>query len=146
MADQIYYEDVTEGMKIPSVVRRPDSVQLIKYSAAANSYNARHFNRETAMAEGLPGVILQGKLRSAFLCQLLTDWVGSQGHLVSISVQQRGLDLVDKDLICTGLVTGLRHDGDDHLVECQIWIENEEQVRTVVGSAEVALPSKSSGK
>ena len=143
MTEQIYYEDISEGMGIPSLLVHPDPVQLVKFAGASGDYHPIHFSNEAALARGLPGIIIYGKMRSALLCQLLTDWIGSQGRLVGISVQQRDIDRVDTDLICTGTVTGQRQNGDDYLVDCDIWIENEEKARTVVGTSVVALPSKS---
>jgi hypothetical protein len=39
-------------------------------------------------------------------------------------------------------VTKKRVDGNDHVVECDIWLENDKGEKTTPGSATVILPSK----
>ena len=41
-----------------------------------------------------------------------------------------------------GKVTKKRVDGNDHVVECDIWLENDKGEKTTPGSATVILPSR----
>ena len=34
MAEQVYWEDVTEGMDLPSLVKEPTTRQLVQYAGA----------------------------------------------------------------------------------------------------------------
>ena len=38
MADQVYWDDVTEGMELPKVLKNPTTHQLLKYTGASADY------------------------------------------------------------------------------------------------------------
>ncbi len=40
MADQVYWDDVTEGMELPEVVKNPTTQQLVKYAGASGDTKA----------------------------------------------------------------------------------------------------------
>jgi acyl dehydratase len=88
----------------------------------------------------LPNVIVHGALKSAFLAQLVTDWMGAQGSLKRLSVQYRGMDVAGQPMYCNGVVTSKRVENGEHLVECDIWTENSSGEKTTRGSALVSLP------
>jgi acyl dehydratase len=142
MSKQLFYQDVEIGMEIPSLTKHPTPVQLVKWAGASGDYNAIHYNQDAATAQGLSDIIVHGKLKSSFLCQLLTDWIGDLGLLTRITCQHRGMDTPDKDLVCKGKVTGKYIDGDRHSVECEVWVENEQGQKTAPGTALVVLPSR----
>ncbi|MEW6033710.1 MAG: MaoC/PaaZ C-terminal domain-containing protein [Chloroflexota bacterium] len=142
MAGQLFYEDVEVGMEIPPLTKHPTPMQLVKWAGASGDYNPIHYNQDAAIAQNLPGIIVHGRLKSAFLCQLLTDWIGERGRLVKIGCQHRGMDVSDRDLVCKGKVTGKSTKDGGHLVECEVWVENDKGQKTAPGTATVALPSK----
>jgi acyl dehydratase len=142
MPRQLFYQDVEIGMEIPTLVKHPTPEQLVRWAGASGDYNPVHYNRDAARAQGLPDIIVHGRLKSAFLCQMLTDWIGVQGKLVKIACQHRGMDMPGRDLFCKGRVTGKRIEEDKHLVECEVWVENEQGQKTAPGTAVVALPSQ----
>jgi acyl dehydratase len=84
---------------------------------------------------------VHGPLKVAFLVQMLIDWAGGDvGTLRKIRTRFTGMDLVGHRLTCRGRIVSKRVDGDQGLVDCEIWIENDEDKRTTVGTAVVALP------
>ena len=139
MADQIYLEDVEEGMELPTLRKDPTTQQLVMYAGASGDYYQIHYDRQFALGNGLPDVILHGALKNAFLGQLMTDWIGEHGTLSRLRVQYRGMDVPGTPIFAKGVVT---RKGDDGEVECDIWLENAEGKRTTPGSAVVVLPSR----
>lgn len=47
---------------------------------------------------------------------------------------------------CKGAVTNKYVEDDQHVVECEIWVENGQGEKTTPGSATVILPSKKAKK
>ena len=90
MAEQVYWDDVAEGMELPVLVKEPTTQQLVKYAGASGDYYQIHYDKDYAGANGLPGVILHGALKNAFLGQLMTQWIGPMGALTKLSCQYRG--------------------------------------------------------
>lgn len=139
MGDQVYFEDVEEGTELPTLRKDPTTQQLVMYAGASGDYYQIHYDRQFALGNGLPDVILHGALKNAFLGQLMTDWIGEQGRLARLSVQYRGMDVPGTPIFARGVVTRKGEDGE---VECDIWLENAEGKRTTPGSAVVVLPSR----
>ena len=145
MGEQLYFEDVQEGMEIPSLVKNTTTQQLVKYAGASGDYYQIHYDKDFAISNNLPGVILHGALKNAYLAQLMTDWIGEHGWLRKLGVQYRGMDVPDDTITGKGKVTKKYVEEGQHLVECEIWLENGKGEKTTPGSATVALPSRSGG-
>ena len=142
MASVLYWEDVQEGMKLPSLVKHPDTQQLVKWAGASGDYYQIHYDTAFAQSTGLSGVIVQGALKNAFLGQLITDWIGEHGTLKQLSCQYRGMDVPDDTLTSKGRVVRKYQEADQHLADCEIWLENDRRETTTPGAATVALPSR----
>ncbi len=142
MSEQIYFEDIEEGMELPTVEKNPTTQQLVKYAGASGDYYQIHYDQEFAKANGLPNVILHGALKNAFLGHLMTNWVGEHGTLRKLSAQYRGMDVPGTPIYAKGVVTKKYVENGENLVECDIWLENHKGEKTTPGSALVALPTK----
>ncbi|MBN1176039.1 MAG: hypothetical protein JXA51_00010 [Dehalococcoidales bacterium] len=142
MATQVNFEDIEAGNEIPALVKYPTTMQLVKYAAASNDFYQIHYDKDFALANGLPGIIVHGWLSLSFLGQMVTDWMGEQGKLVKISGSYRGMNRVNEDIICNGKVTKKYSEDGKNLVRLEIWAENPEGEKTVTGTAVVELPSR----
>ena len=140
MSTQTYLDDVTEGTELPALVKQPTTRQLVMYAGASGDFYEIHYDKDFAAEQGLPGVILHGALKSAYLGQLVTDWAGEEGRLLSLSVRYREMDVPGDVLTCKGAV--VERDESAGSVRCEIWIENGAGARTTTGEAVVALPSR----
>jgi hydroxyacyl-ACP dehydratase HTD2-like protein with hotdog domain len=138
----VYYEDIQEGFELPALVRYPTTMQLVKYAGASGDYYQIHYDKDFAVANGLPGVIVHGWLALAFLGRMITDWLGDGGTLVKLNGSYRGINKVHEDIICNGKVTKKYTEENKHLVRIEIWAENPAGEKTVTGFAVVDLPSK----
>ena len=144
MAEQIFWEDVNEGMDLPSLVKNPTTRQLVQYAGASGDFYEIHYDKDFAQETGLSGVIIHGALKSAFLGQLLTDWAGPSGTLKRLTCQYRGMDYPGQPITAKGTVTRKYQEGQQYLIDCNIWLENPEGENTTPGSATVSLPSRTS--
>ncbi|MFH1486949.1 MAG: MaoC/PaaZ C-terminal domain-containing protein, partial [Chloroflexota bacterium] len=138
----LFFEDIDIGSEIPTLLKITSTQQLVRWAGAVDNYDEIHFDKDVALARKLPGVIIQGALKNAFLGQLMTDWIGVEGTLKKLSCQHRGMDLPGDTLTCKGKVTNKYVKDSEHLVECEIWVENSKGERTAPGAATVALPSR----
>ncbi len=141
MGKPLFWEDVTEGMEIPPLIKVPTTRQLVQYAGASGDFYEIHYDKDFAQGTGLVGPILHGALKNAFLAQLITDWIGELGTLTKLSCQYRGMDVPGDTLICKGTVERMYVDDGRHMVDCQIWLENSGGERTTPGSATFILPS-----
>ena len=144
MAEQVYWEDVSDGMELPSLIKHPSTRQLVQYAGASGDYYEIHYDQEFAQGTGLDSVIIHGALKNAYLGQLVTQWIGPLGDLKRLSCQYRGMDPPGKPLTAKGIVTQKYQRDGECLVDCDIWLENDEAQNTTPGTATVALPARSS--
>ena len=73
MPEQIFWEEITEGLEIPSQVKQPTTRQLVQYAGASGDYYEIHYDMDYAKGNNLDGPILHGALKNAFLGQFMTD-------------------------------------------------------------------------
>ena len=110
------------------------------YAGVSGDFYEIHYDRDFANARGFKEVIVHGALKSAFLGQLLTDWIGESGSLLRLAVQYRGIDERDGVLYCSGVVTDKKATRNGHILDCALWIKDEFGNPSTQGSATVALP------
>ncbi len=142
MDKQFFWEDITEGMELPALVKNPTTQQLVRYAGASGDYYQIHYDKDYAIGNGLPGPILHGALKNAFLGQLMTDFAGARGTLKRLSCQYRGMDVPGEPITAKGTITRKYKEGAERLVDCDIWLENPRGEKTTPGSATVSLPSR----
>lgn len=142
MAEQLYFEDINEGAEVPALVKYPTTMQLVKYAGASGDFYQIHYDKDFALANGLPGVIVHGWLALGFLGQMVTNWIGEKGTLLKLSGSYRGMNKVHEDLICNGKVTKKYTENDRNCARLEIWVENPQGDKTVTGNAVIALPSR----
>lgn len=138
---QVYIEDVQAGNEIPELVKNCSPRQLVMWAAASGDFYEIHYDVEYARSLGLPGLVVHGALKNAFLGQLLHDWVAPRGRILRYGCSYRGMDYPGEDLRCRGTITNVTSRDDEHLVELDIWVENPREI-TSPGTAVVALPSR----
>lgn len=126
---------LSTGTELPDLVKQPTTRQLVQYAGASGDFYEIHYDQDVARSTGLPGVILHGLLKAAFLAQLVTDWGGREVRLKTLEVSYRGIDQPSHPYRCRGRVTAV----DGNQAEVAIWGEDEAGNRTTLGSATVEL-------
>ena len=145
MAKQpIYYDDLKTGDAIPTLVKEPTTRQLVKYAGASGDYYEIHYEHQFAVNAGLKdGVIVHGLLTAGWLAQTLTDWLPLPTALKKFSVSYRAMARPGDAIACKGTIVNTYEKGGDHLVDCEIYAENQRGEKCAVGTATAALPRRS---
>jgi len=142
MAKQLYYEDVRVGDEVPTLVKHPTPKQLVMWAGASGDYNPIHYDKDFALSQGLPGIIVHGPLVASFITQLITDWIGELGTIRRLSTTNRRMLMAKEDLFCKGKVTRKYDEKGEHYLECEVWAENSKGEKCVPGTALVTLPAR----
>ncbi len=154
MKKQIYWEDVNVGQEIPSLPKVATTMMLVKWAGAFGDFNPLHYENDFAVNfMHTPGIIAHGTLKRQWMIQMLTDWAGDEGWLKKINTQFRAMDFPRKmkSLVaphdgdtwyCKGKVTAKSEKDGEHIVDCEIWLENGKGEITTSGTATVMLPVK----
>ncbi len=139
---KLFWEDIQEEQELPPITKHPTTRQLVRYAGASGDFYEIHYDKDYALGNGLPGPILHGALKSAFMGQLLTDWIREGGTLRRLTCQYRGMDVPGDAMTASGKVTRKYQEEGLCLVDCEIWLENGSGERTTLGSATVELASR----
>lgn len=123
------------GQELPELVKHPTTRQLVQYAGASGDFYELHYDQDFARTAGLPGVILHGLLKAAFLAQVVTSWAGERARLETFEVSYRGLDFPGRPCRCRGVVKSV----EGKRVQVELWTEDPEGNRTTLGSATLEL-------
>ena len=137
-----YAEDVKVGDELPPLVKGPiQQIQLTRYAGASGDFNPIHQDREFAKAAGMDDVFAHGMLSMGFVAQCVTDWAGPAA-VRKLGVRFAAIVRLKDTVTCRGRVLSKSSKDDVHLVELEIWAENQRGEKVVTGKATVALPSR----
>lgn len=127
--------DLRPGQELPELVKHPTTRQLVQYAGASGDFYEIHYDEHVARSNGLPGVILHGLLKAAFLAELVTSWAGEEARLKTLEVSYRGIDLPGRPLRCRGVVAAV----EGRTVQLEIWTEDPDGGRTTLGTAMIEV-------
>lgn len=104
-----------------------------------------HWDSEYARSIGLPASYDYGMMRDCWLTHYLTDWIGDEGWIESMSSQMRKFNYLGDTHYFTGEVVGKRVEGDRYLVDLEFRGTSQRGEVTCPATATVSLPSRASG-
>lgn len=136
----IYFEDIEEGDEITPVDMYLSKDQVRQYARIASMNAPRFTDDEGARKEGWPGMIAPGVMSLGLLAKMIGDW-NREALIKRIGTTFRSPVLPDRAIRLRSAIT--QKNAQDHTVECDLWMENDEGERWVVGTATVALPTRS---
>jgi acyl dehydratase len=113
----------------------PDPFLTVRYAGASGDFNPIHIDEEFANQVGLPGRILHGLWTMAQVARALTDAGGGPESLKRLSVQFRGMGVMQQEIVVSGMVREV--DGGVAVVEAEAEQAGNRIIRNAV--AEIAV-------
>ncbi len=113
----------------------PDRYLTVRYAGASGDFNPIHIDEEFARQVGLPGRILHGLWTMAQVARAHTEALGGPEALARLSVQFRGLGVLEEEITVRGTVRE-RH-GDVAIVDSEAKQGGKRIVRN--GEAEIRV-------
>jgi acyl dehydratase len=144
MAEQTYFEDLSVGQELAPIKIAPDKQQLVKFAAGSGDFNPLHFDENFPLLKpmGLTENIVHGRFKYAQVGRVVFALAGYKGRVKQFGVSYRGMDMLNKEITATGVVTAKRQEGGENLVDLDVWTQDAEGKKTTPGTATVALPSR----
>jgi acyl dehydratase len=115
----------------------PDRYTTVRYAGASGDFNPIHIDEEFAKSVGLPGRILHGLWTMAQVARAHTEAFGGPESLASLSVQFRGMGVMEEEITVSGVVGEVGES--TAVVSSEATQAGKRIVRN--GRAEVRLPS-----
>jgi acyl dehydratase len=167
----LYWEDVTVGEELKPLAKGPldtsdaASAMLVEYGGAfaikwnimrgaIDSYPVDlatgehrfrrdwHFEDSLAQLSGVPYAFQIGKYGEMILGHIVTNWMGDDGFVKVLDFQIRSINIMGNMNWLKGKVIKKYIDGDEPLVDLDIWAETQDGVIVTRGTATVRLISR----
>jgi acyl dehydratase len=138
---ELYFEDVDIGDDIGPQERVVNVEQVRRFMGVRGGTPgpSRFTSDEYAKSEGLAGAIVPGAMNITILSQLLTGWADTV-RLRKLDVVFRGMVPHNQPLTLSGIITDKDVVAGEPRLECDVFLQNEEGTRLVIGNAIVVLP------
>lgn len=132
------WSDVREGEEIGGFSLELTTTRMVLQVSGTQDVYPVHHDPAFARAAGHADIFLNTAFIRGCLCRLLTDWMGPDGFLKSLSFQMRKPNLMGEIIAVHGRVKKKRPEG---RVDIEAWIEAGGGV-TVVSTGSVLLPEQ----
>ena len=124
---------------IPEFVVRPDRTQIFMFSAVTWNRHRIHYDKDAAIAEGLPDVVAQRGLIGNFFARMLTEWMGDAGEIRELRWKVTQSALPDLALRCAGEVVTVETVEGVKYAACTLRMQDESGRDVATGEARVHL-------
>jgi hydroxyacyl-ACP dehydratase HTD2-like protein with hotdog domain len=131
--------NVEVSMDIPELVVTPDHTQVFMFSAVTWNRHHIHYDKDAAIAEGFPDVVVQRGLIGNFLARLLTTWLGKHGEIRALSWKVTRSAFPGTTLRCRGRVVAVEPGETGRTVSCELAVLDGDNQTVASGNARVAI-------
>ena len=138
-----YFEDIKVGDELPALRKEISMARMMAYGASTWDFIRIHYDADFVREKGFKGPFLDGQMLGGFLAQQVQDWAGPRAFLRKLGFQNRVMVFPGDTVTGHGVVTATRIDGKEALVECDLWMENQDGDKVVQpASAAVRFPRR----
>lgn len=141
---QPYWEDVRVGDEVPGYSLVIDPNRIVKQVSGSQDFYEVHYDVEFAKKGGHPDIFVNTGFMQGCFNRLICSWIGDKGTLRKFRMEMRRMNRAGDVMSLKGKVTNKYVEGEDRLVECELWAENHREGVTTPSYALVALPSRPS--
>jgi hypothetical protein len=135
--------DVTVGQQLTPFSREAGFPAWNRYAAVNDEFIPIHMDDTAGKEAGYSGAFGMGNLQWAYLHVLLREFLaGSGGRIVKLQCQFRGASEQHHTVTAKGVVTAVREEGGERLVDLDVWTEIEDGTKLAPGTATVSIPAQ----
>ena len=134
--------DIHIGDEIPIQIERTVTQEMIsRWAEVSVDFNPLHVDPEFGQTTPFGSTIAHGHLSITYMLEMLTRWLGEKWLSGGQLKQMRFVSPVNPGDTVTpkGKVVDKRLEGDGKVIECDVWLENQDGTQTIVGKAVATL-------
>ncbi len=146
-ADLTHPVGLKPGTEVPGLDVGPLTLaDVVRWAAYQENWLRIHYDRAYATQQaGLADCIQSGHHRTALLTRMITDWVGTRGHLARLAVRHTAPVFAGDSIRCRGLIRTATISGAETVVELEIWAVTSDARVASEGTAIVKIDAASDG-
>jgi acyl dehydratase len=129
---------VTVGESLPPFTVQLTLQRLVMEAAANRDFARIHHDPEVARASGAPAVYANTTFVETLLEAGIRSWAGPAAWIRVLEFAMTDFTCAGDAVSAHGMVTAKQADGDEHVVELDVWVESP-RGRSVTGVATVLL-------
>ena len=143
MRKQLFWDDVVEGQELPTGYTMPVTwTKLVHSVSGTRDFNPQHHDPDFCKEMGYERPFVMLNFYQGLLGRLISDWIGEEGFMSKFHMEMRKLNSLHDTMSIKGKVTRKYVEGPDHLVDLDVWIENDKQGLTTPATCTVVLPER----
>lgn len=139
---QRYWEDVQEGDEVPGFTLPIDPTRIVLQVSGSQDWYAVHHDVDFARAGGHDDIFVNTGFMTASFGRLLSSYVGDDGWVKRFRMEMRRMNRPGDNMKLSGKVVRKYVEDGEHLVDLEVWAENEREGVTTPSNATVRLPSR----
>ncbi len=133
------WSSIVPPCDLPELAVTPTRSQIFMFSAITWNRHHVHYDKEAALSEGLPDVVVQRGLLGNFIARMLGNWLGEAGEIEQLNWKVTNSARPDQELIISGKVMTKSSDADRHRVQCTVEIRTSEGSSVASGEARLQI-------
>ena len=118
----------------PLVIENLTRTHFVKYAGASGDFNPMHHDDTIAAQVGNPSVFGHGMLSAGLMARVVKDWFGPEA-MRKFNVRFAKQVWPGERLTFTAVVTGVKDDGDEGLVDLELSAKNADGEEKLAGTA-----------
>jgi acyl dehydratase len=128
---------VRERQRHPGEAYKREDIGIFEHPALG------HLDPTVATGIGVPRAYDIGPQRITWLAQVVSDWMGDDGMMKMIDARLKSTNYIGDVTFCRGEVveTYVDEETDEHLVDVELWGENQDDEVSVTADCTVRLPT-----
>jgi acyl dehydratase len=131
------FTEVEVGDVLPELAIEMTSTLIIAGALASNDYTPVHHDKQAAVAQGLPDVIMNVLTTNGWVSRYVTDWAGPNAEIKKLGVKLGAPNVPGDTMKLTGKV--LQKDEERSVVDIEVVGKNSWGAHATA-SVSVALP------
>jgi acyl dehydratase len=139
---QVRFDDINVGDEIPIQIERTITQGMIsRWAEVSVDFNPLHVDPEFGKTTPFGSAIAHGHLSITYILEMLTRWLGEEWLGGGQLKQMRFVSPVKPgdSVMPGGKVVDKRLEGERKVIECDVWLENQDGTQTIVGKAIATL-------
>ncbi len=124
---------------LPELTVTPTHAQIFMFSAATWNRHHVHYDKDAALAEGLPDVVVQRALIGNYFARLLAGALGDAGEVHQLAWRVSASAVPDRPLRVQGTAVAASAAGLHRDVSCELRISDADDRPIATGSAVLRL-------
>jgi len=119
------WEDIAEGVTIPSVVDEITARRVVQNPGATGDYFPGHWDPDYAKRQGQPAIYANSLHIFGLLDRAVTEWAGPRSFLMRRNVRLVSSMYAGDTVTVSGVVAEKREDGGHHVIDLDLALTNQ---------------------